>query len=111
MPSGESPSSRSSATVCRGSMASTTRPLRPSPRSPPCAVEPRVDPRLLQSCHRVLSDGRPFERFGACALGPEGKTFILGQGVEDGLGHRAAAGMGGAVENDLLHAFSPPWDY
>src|SRR5918993_4915165 len=110
MPSGESPLSRASATVCRGSMASTTRPPRPSPRSPPCAVEPRVDPRLLQSCHRVLSHGRPFERFGVRALGPEGETFILGQGVEDGLDHRAAAGIGGADEKDLLHVFSPPWD-
>jgi len=70
-----------------------------------------VDPRLLQSCHRVLSNGRPFERFGARALGPEGETFILGQGVGDGLGHRAAAGIGGADEKDLLHAFSSPRDY
>ena len=71
----------------------------------------RVDPRLLQSCRRVLSYGRPFERFGARALGSEGETFILGQGVEDSLGHRAAAGIDGADEKDLLHAFSPPWDY
>src|SRR5215210_8391456 len=104
MPSGESPASRSSATDCRRSMASTTRPPRPSPRSPPCAVEPRVDPRLLQSWHRVLSYGRPFERFGSRTLGPEGETFILGQGVKDGLGHRAAAGIGGADEKNLLHA-------
>jgi hypothetical protein len=74
-------------------------------------VEPRVDPRLLQSCHRVLSYGRPFERFGARALGSEGETFILGQGVEDGLGHRVAAHIDGADEKDLLHAFSPTWDY
>jgi hypothetical protein len=66
---------------------------------------------LLQSCHRVLSNGCPFKRFGACALGPEAETFILAQGVEDGLGHRAAVGIGGAEEKDLLNAFSPPWDY
>ena len=74
-------------------------------------MEPRVDSRLLQSCHRVLSYGRPFEPFGARALGPEAETFILGQGVEDGLGHRAVVGIGAADEKDLLTAFSPPRDY
>jgi hypothetical protein len=74
-------------------------------------VESRVDPRLLQSCHCVLSHDRPFERFGGRALDPEAETFILGQGVKDGLDNRAAAGIGGADERDLLHAFLPPGDY
>src|SRR5215208_7290470 len=34
-----------------------------------------------------------------------GECLILGQGVEDHLGHRAATGIGGADQKDLLHAF------
>jgi len=65
-------------------------------RSPPPELPPRSQP------------WPPLRRFGARALGPEGEAFILGQGVEDGLGHRTAAGIGGTDEKDLLHAFSPP---
>src|SRR5215212_110367 len=70
---------------------------------PSCAVGPWVDPHLLQGRQRVRGDGSPLERRGARALGSEGETFVLGQGVEYGLGHRAAADVGGTDEEDLLH--------
>ena len=67
MPSGESPSSRSSNGLSRihrehNSATSTIAAFTTVHRGP------RIDPRLLQSCNRVLSHGRPFERFGARAL-------------------------------------------
>src|SRR5215217_352700 len=73
---------------------------------PPCAVGCRVDPHLLQGRHRVRGDGRTLECRGACALGPEKEIVVLCQYIEDGLSHRAAAYVGGADEEDILHQSS-----
>ena len=65
-----------------------------------------IDPDLPQRREGVLGHRLTFERHDPRTLCPAGEPPVLGQGVEDRLGHRTAADIGGADEKDLLHAFS-----
>src|SRR5215208_5157518 len=73
---------------------------------PPGAIGLGVESRLLERREGVLGHGPALQRRGPRALRLEGEGALLGQGIEHGCRHRAAADVCGTDEENLLHEFA-----